>query len=543
MNNVQSLVILQSRFNSSRLPGKAVFPIQGIPLVILAAKRAGNTGRHVVIATSDQVADDEIALLAKENGIDCVRGSLNDTLSRFAKVVDKFPDETLVYRLTADNVIPDGKLLDEMELQYLKSGSEYMACENIGSNAPYGFSAELMRVKHLKEAQKYATSDYDREHVTPYVKRHNSISFFRPSVGFGLRNFRCTIDTFDDYLSVKNIFVGIEDPLTIPSSVLIGKFDKLIYRPHFEAASKPMVLGGVQFGMKYGITNKQGMPEYETISKIIKQAITEGVQFIDTASAYGDSEQAIGKALSGGWAEMVKVITKTPPFIELRDCNNPLVYAYATRESIYRSCMNLSRKKLDVVMLHRTSHLTDVNGAIFKELLNFKSSGVINSLGVSVQTPEELELALDFDDVEFIQLPFNILDYRWESLVSKIKETKEKRNLVIHARSTLLQGLLQSDDKDLWEKAHVDNHSVIRDWLEKHRKLSGKLSISDLCISYANSQDWIDAVVVGVDNLHQLFKNTQSISMALLSSEMIMNIKEERPNVLPQTLNPAEWRK
>jgi len=294
MKFTQTLIIVQSRFNSSRLPGKAIFPINGFPLVALAAKRAGNTGKDVVIATSDQSTDDEIALCAERYGIKYVRGSLNDTLARFATAVEGYDDDAIVFRLTADNIIPDGKMLDEMEVQYLRSGAEYMICDNVKSNVPYGVSAEVMRVRHIKDAHINATSEFEREHVTPYIRSKHTPTVYRPLNGIGLSNFRCTIDTFDDYISLKKIFKKDEDIINLPSIELIGRFNDLLFKQNYEQAKKPMVLGGVQFGLDYGITNKNGKASQSEITNIIKQAITEGIKYIDTASAYGDSEKAIG---------------------------------------------------------------------------------------------------------------------------------------------------------------------------------------------------------------------------------------------------------
>ncbi|SKC22710.1 Spore coat polysaccharide biosynthesis protein SpsF, cytidylyltransferase family [Kosakonia radicincitans] len=541
MKKTNSLVVIQSRFNSTRLPGKAIFTIQGFPLVVLAAKRAGNTGKKVIIATSDQHTDDEIALCAEKYGVECVRGSLDDTLARFAKTVEGYPAETIVFRLTADNIIPDGAMLDEMKEQYLRSGAEYMICDNIGSNVPYGISAEIMRVKHIQEAHKNASSEYEREHVTPYIRNKYRPVSYKPFNKIGLSNFRCTIDTFDDYISLKNIFTPEDDLINIPARELINRFNKLLFKPNFEKAVKPMVLGGVQFGLNYGITNTNGKSTQKEITSIIKQAISEGVEYIDTASAYGDSEIAIGKALKGGWAERVKVITKTPPFTELSGCNDPLVYAYATQASVYRSCMNLSISKLDVVMLHRASHLEEMGGVIFKELLKFKGENKIGALGVSVQNPEELELAIKFKDIEFIQLPYNILDYRWSRVIESILAVKKQRRLIIHARSSLLQGLLQSNDQKTWSKAHVKNHQSIYKWLERMRKTAEKMTIADLCIGYVNSHTWVDAVVIGVDNMSQLFRNTQSISMPFIKESVLTIIEETKPSVPEITLNPATW--
>jgi aryl-alcohol dehydrogenase-like predicted oxidoreductase len=88
------------------------------------------------------------------------------------------------------------------------------------------------------------------------------------------------------------------------------------YRSCYDPAPKPMTLGSVQFGLDYGIVNTNGkVPESESIA-IIRHAIVEGIEYIDTAAAYGDSERIIGKSLADGWSNRVKVISKLFPFNE-----------------------------------------------------------------------------------------------------------------------------------------------------------------------------------------------------------------------------------
>ena len=68
------------------------------------------------------------------------------------------------------------------------------------------------------------------------------------------------------------------------------------------------------------------------------------------------------------------------------------------------------------------------------------------------------------------------------------------------------------------------------------------MSVSDLCIGYVNSQDWIDSVVIGVDNERNLLSNLQSISMPLMSKEAITDLSASRPKINAAPLNPANWK-
>jgi aryl-alcohol dehydrogenase-like predicted oxidoreductase len=89
--------------------------------------------------------------------------------------------------------------------------------------------------------------------------------------------------------------------------------------------------------------------------------------------------------------------------------------------------------------------------------------------------------------------------------------------------------------------AGVDNSGDIISWLEIKYKQHEKMSIADLCISYVNSQEWIDSVVIGIDSEKNLFSNLQSISMPLMSNEALDDLTSSRPFVNAKALNPAIW--
>ena len=538
-----SIILMQARFNSSRLPGKALFPIKGIPIIVLAALRASNTGKKIVVLTSHERTDDEICNALDRYNIAYFRGNLENVLERFYSYISEMEDDNIIFRLTADNILPDGKMLDEMENEFIKYGVDIMGCTPEFSNLPYGVSAEIMTVKSLKNAFYNSKEYYDKEHVTSYIYKNGTYKYFKSSVISGLKNFRMTIDTIDDYFSVKSLFNDINDIndiVNISSQQLMNNFQKMNYRPFYESAPKPMTLGTVQFGIDYGIVNRNGVINKKDSIEIIRQAITEGIEYIDTASAYGCSESVIGEALKNGWSDRVKIITKLTPFSE-DEYNDDKSWRLATRCAVYQSCLNLNTKKINTVMLHRASHL--LNKSIINELKTIKEEGIISNIGVSIENPNELCLALSCTFISVIQMPFNILDYRWFDFVETIVKEKDKRSLIIHARSSLLQGILGSKDKCLWNKVGVNNHEEIWEWLNLIYKRSTTMSISDLCIRYVNSQKWIDSVVVGVDSIEQLYSNMQSISMPIIDDKTLDYIKKHAPKLEHHSLNPATWSK
>lgn len=534
----KSLVLIQSRFNSTRLPGKALLPIEGVPLVVLAALRAANTGKDVLVLTSKEILDDEICMVLEKYNIRYFRGSLDNVLERFYQSVADQPDQKIIFRLTADNVLPDGDFLDEMEVCFRGAGVDIMSCTPTISKLPYGVSAEIFMVKKLREAFENAKTEHDREHVTPYIYRNGTYAGFQSDKFRCFSNLRVTIDTLDDYISVKMLFKGIADIVNQSMCSLLHNFHRMKYKPHCEPAIKPMTLGTVQFGFDYGITNKTGKTKKQEAIEIVKIAITEGVEYIDTAAAYGESESVLGEALRDGWGGRVKVITKLFPF-DKKACSDEDYWALAVRNSVLQSLFNLKLAKIDILMLHRADHI--LMRPIVNEILNLRERGLIGEVGVSVQNAKELDIALEHEFVKAIQMPFNILDYRWDDSVAKIQNVKKSRKLMIFARSSLLQGLLCSNSEDDWRRAGVQNSREIVQWLESKLKKYNRTSVSDLCIGYVNSQSWIDSVVIGIDSKSNLYSNLQSISMPPLGESALIDINRTRPRVNLESLDPSTW--
>ena len=204
--SLASVAVLQARTTSSRLPAKALLPIKGIPMAALAAKRAGSTGRQVIVATSTELSDDGLAILLKEYGVRCFRGNLDNTLDRIVSALAEYGDDTIVFRLTADNVLPDGALLDELEAEFVEQGLDYLCCNGEPSGLPYGLSAEVTRLSHLREAAHMSVDTHDQEHVTPYIIRKFGRKYFEKYRSFGKGHFRCTVDCLDDYFVMQQVY-------------------------------------------------------------------------------------------------------------------------------------------------------------------------------------------------------------------------------------------------------------------------------------------------------------------------------------------------
>ncbi len=539
---MSSVVVLQARTNSSRLPAKVLLPIQNLPVVVLAAKRAANTGRHVIVVTSRDSTDDALVETLQYHGLAYSRGSLNNTLERFVEALTDYDDATLVFRVTADNVFPDGRLIDEIEADFFAREANYLCCNGEQSGLPYGMSVEAMKLEHLRSAYAITSSAFDQEHVTPYLARQFGTQYFEKYKDLKKGQYRCTIDTLDDYLQVQKVFSGIADVVGISSFDLISRLSRLDDAPLVDAPVRKLVIGGVQFGLDYGIANRDGKPSAGESAALLKTAVRNGVAYIDTARAYGNSEEVIGGALAQGWDSRVHVITKLAPLAACADDASRETVEAFVEASVYQSCVALRLRKLQVLMLHRAQHLDAWGGVAWSTLLGMKQQGFIQDLGVSVQSPAELERVLREEAVTFIQMPFNILDGRWGEVIPLLGDVRSRRKLVVHARSALLQGLLLSDSPGLWQRANVDDAPPILAWLHEQLAKWGRKDVADLCFAYVRSQPWIDGVVVGMEKHEQLLENIGYFNAAVLAHESLSQINATRPVLSERTLNPGAWR-
>lgn len=301
-----------------------------------------------------------------------------------------------------------------------------------------------------------------------------------------------------------------------------------------------LVAGTVQLGLAYGAANRTGKPTRETALKLVRRAVDAGIDKFDTARAYGDSEERIGEALSG--KKSVRTITKLSPLDDVPPHAIESVVRGRVERSIEESLVALRREKLDCVLLHRAQHRTAWNGAAWERLIEYLEEGTIVSLGVSVQSPSEALAALACADIQHIQLPFNILDWRWRA-AGVVERLQERQGVTVHARSVFLQGLLAARDPSIWPRLPGFSAASVVDWLDETTRAYERDSVADLCLAFVRGQEWIDGVVVGMETEDQLEANLKLSVLRPLGAEECAAIEASRPRVAAALLDPAQWPK
>jgi aryl-alcohol dehydrogenase-like predicted oxidoreductase len=284
-----------------------------------------------------------------------------------------------------------------------------------------------------------------------------------------------------------------------------------------------LILGTVQLGLSYGINNSKGKPTKNEAFEILEEAHKQGIKYLDTAAAYGNSEEVIG-SFHSSCQKHFSILTK---FHASGDDKISILVSSALER------LNVS--KIEVLFFHSYQDFK-AHPNMLIDLLQEVKAGRINKIGVSVYTNQEIEDLLDFDDVKVIQAPFNLLDN--DSKRAKIFKRAKASGKEIHTRSAFLQGLFFKDPESLPEKL-----SPIKRHLKKITDLakSSNLSIASLALNYALSKSYIDRVLIGVDNVQQLKSN-----MEVIEQTLPLHIAKEIDQIEmfnTRLLNPAEWSK
>lgn len=299
-----------------------------------------------------------------------------------------------------------------------------------------------------------------------------------------------------------------------------------------------LVLGSVQLGLPYGAANRTGMPSHEAALRLVRRASDAGIVTFDTARSYGESENRLGEALHA--RKPVRTITKLSALDELMANASRADVRAAVDASVAQSLEALQRDQIDCLLLHRANHMTGFGGAVWDRLLELLEDGTVLGLGVSVQTPDEALVALASPDVQHMQLPFNLLDWRWWQ-AGVIDAIRTRAHITVHVRSVFLQGILAANDASLWPNVPgVDVPALVAQIASLATQFD-RVSAADLCLAYVRGQDWIDGVVVGMETEDQLNDNLALFVRHPLDHVACAQIAAQLPHAPEQLLNPALW--
>ncbi len=283
-----------------------------------------------------------------------------------------------------------------------------------------------------------------------------------------------------------------------------------------------LALGTVQFGAVYGINNKTGrVPEGEA-SGILRRAYSAGVDMLDTAQTYGESEAVLGRA--------------RPPDAKFKIVSKFTAGTGLTPKSLFaESRARLKTAGLYAFLYHKFSDFRDYSDW-HEELLGLKADGSLEKIGFSVYYPHEVQALLD-GGVKFdvVQLPYSVFDRRFEPLFPALREA----GVEVHVRSVFLQGLAFMKPSEL-----PAGLAGMKGKIERLRAVSEKsgIPVSALCLCFGLLNSGIDRVVIGVDGLADLENNLASAArkdeVAKIYDELCLLREDDEEIILP-----FKWKK
>jgi len=279
---------------------------------------------------------------------------------------------------------------------------------------------------------------------------------------------------------------------------------------------KKLALGTVQFGLNYGISNMSGMTAENEVAKILEKAWQKGIDIIDTARDYGNSENVLGKQLKHPF----RIVSKFPARAD---------NAQKIQQSFTTSINALHTKTLYGFLAHDADLLIK-NPQLWKVLVSLKEKKLVQKIGYSLYTPEQLQQLLDLKIIpDIVQVPYNFLDQRFKSFFRKLKSVDTE----IHIRSVFLQGLFFMKP----DKLPVFFESVKPVIKKLQLALPDMNDLAAWLLQFVLKEKNIDKVVLGVNNSEQLNANLSGLLNLYpinIDSENIISKKILMPNLWPQ---------
>ncbi len=200
------VALVQARMGSTRLPNKVMKPIGGIPMIELLLSRlaAAKEVDQIVIATSVDARNQQLAEHVRSLGYACEQGSENDVLDRFVRAARTHQADVVV-RITGDCPLVDPGLVDQAIRGFKSAGVDYFSNTN-PPTYPDGLDIEVCTLNALEQARQETSKPFDREHVTPYLREPGRFNIAGMQYSPDLSTLRWTVDELVDFAVIEKVF-------------------------------------------------------------------------------------------------------------------------------------------------------------------------------------------------------------------------------------------------------------------------------------------------------------------------------------------------
>ena len=281
-----------------------------------------------------------------------------------------------------------------------------------------------------------------------------------------------------------------------------------------------IVLGGAQLGLPYGILNGGETLSREEVARILDTAVDHGIDSIDTAIAYGQSESIIGETSQNRF----NIISKLPPLPV--DVSNVSEWVHS---QVQGSLSRLKCTSLDALLLHRPQDLTGAQGAeLYAAIGSLMAEKMIHRFGVSIYSPDDLEGIIGTFDIHVVQAPLNVFDRR----ILGVTDQLSALNIEVHVRSVFLQGVLIANPKNRPQRFEPwsEHFALFDEWVR-----SSGVSAMACCLGFALQQPGIAKLVIGTTSAESLDEIMTSIPNSVLE------VPTHLQSSVEQLIDPRFW--
>jgi aryl-alcohol dehydrogenase-like predicted oxidoreductase len=281
-----------------------------------------------------------------------------------------------------------------------------------------------------------------------------------------------------------------------------------------------IVLGGAQLGLPYGILNGGETLSREEVARILDTAVDRGIDSIDTAIAYGQSESIIGETSQNRF----NIISKLPPLPV--DISNVSEWVHS---QVQGSLSRLKCTSLDALLLHRPQDLTGAQGAeLYAAIGSLMAEKMIHRFGVSIYSPDDLEGIIDTFEIHVVQAPLNVFDRR----ILGVTDQLSALNIEVHVRSVFLQGVLIASPQDRPHRFEPwsEHFALFDEWVR-----SSGVSAMACCTGFALQQPGIAKLVIGTTSAESLDEIMNSIPNSVLE------VPTHLQSSVEQLIDPRFW--
>ena len=281
-----------------------------------------------------------------------------------------------------------------------------------------------------------------------------------------------------------------------------------------------IVLGGAQLGLPYGILNGGETLSREEVARILDTAVDHGIDSIDTAIAYGQSESIIGETSQNRF----NIISKLPPLPV--DISNVSEWVHS---QVQGSLSRLKCTSLEALLLHRPQDLTGAQGAeLYAAIGSLMAEKMIHRFGVSIYSPDDLEGIIGTFDIQVVQAPLNVFDRRILGVTNQLSAL----NIEVHVRSVFLQGVLIANPINRPQRFEPwsEHFALFDEWVR-----SSGVSAMACCMGFALQQPGIAKLVIGTTSAESLDEIMNSIPNSVLE------VPTHLQSSVEQLIDPRIW--